>query len=34
MKRHVYYLERLGTVLGLALLFVILTLSFKAPKTK
>lgn len=27
MKRHVYYLEKLGTVLGLALLFVILTLS-------
>ena len=27
MKRHVSYLEKLGTVLGLALLFVILTLS-------
>ncbi len=27
MKSQVYYLERLGTVLGLALLFVILTLS-------
>jgi len=26
-ETHVYYLERLGTVLGLALLLVVLTLS-------